>query len=670
MSISNSINRKFVESFNIDDYEILTDDGWKDCKAIHKTIPYRVWEVQTTDSTLKCADDHILFDEHMNETFVKNLHAGQLIQTQDGLKEVVACKQLEFEDNMYDIELDDNTNHRYYTNGILSHNTTTYTVFCMWLATLFSEKKILICANKLQTAIEIMDRLRRAYEQLPFWIKPGVLVYNKSEITFSNMSSIKAFSTSSSGARGTSGNVIIIDEMAFIPKNIIDDFFASVMPVISSSKNSKSIIVSTPNGASGLYYDLWQEALQNKALNKRTGWQPFQIHWWETGGIRDEAWKNQQIATIGMERWKQEYECDFLTSSSAKLIPDDVLEKYKMKLTEYRTSGIKPKRQKIISQDETELFEFDMWHEFKPTRTYLASADISEGIGSDKSVLYIWDVTDLSNITMCAKFASSTVSLVQFAFIANRILGLYGNPWLAAERNGVSAGMLDSLRITYGYKNIVAENKKHEPGIYSHVQVKGKACLWARDMLLSECFGFTIYDKDLIDELGIFVKKDTKGMHNVYHAIPGPNSHDDHVLALIWALFILNNERVQDYYIVVETITTQIGVVYAKYLQPLYEYSAADISKLTSDPLYKEFLEYQQEALSLSKKVEQKFKDEDERDIFKYKKPDSYFGDDDGDSWNNTPLSWNMQQGFQQGRQDPGLSLNGKNYIQPSFYVF
>lgn len=109
-----------------------------------------------------------------------------------------------------------------------------------------------------------MDRIRRAYEQLPFWIKPGVLVYNKSEITFANMSSIKAFSTSSSGARGTSGNVIIIDEMAFIPKNIIDDFFASVMPVISSSKNSKSIIVSTPNGASGLYYELWQQALHNK----------------------------------------------------------------------------------------------------------------------------------------------------------------------------------------------------------------------------------------------------------------------------------------------------------------------------------------------------------------------------------------------------------------------
>lgn len=195
----------------------------------------------------------------------------------------------------------------------------------------------MICANKLQTSIEIMDRIRRAYEQLPFWIKPGVLVYNKSEITFSNMSSIKAFSTSSSGARGSSGNVIIIDEMGFIPKNIIDDFFASVMPIISSSKKSKAIVVSTPNGASGLYYDLWQEALQNKRTGNKEGWQPFRIHWWDTGGIRDEAWKRQQIASIGIERWKQEYECDFLTSSTKKLIPDDIIEQYNMKLSEYKS---------------------------------------------------------------------------------------------------------------------------------------------------------------------------------------------------------------------------------------------------------------------------------------------------------------------------------------------
>lgn len=136
------------------------------------------------------------------------------------------------------------------------------------------------------------------------------------------------------------------------------------------------------------------------------------------------------------------------------------------------------------------------------------------------------------------------------------MLALYNNPWLAAERNGVSAGMLDSLRITYGYNNIIVDNKKREPGIYSHVQVKGKACLWTRDMLTSDAFGFTIYDKDLVEEMALFIKKDTKGMHNVYHAMPGPNSHDDHMLAFIWCLYILNGERVNDYFIVCDTITT------------------------------------------------------------------------------------------------------------------
>ena len=105
-----------------------------------------------------------------------------------------------------------------------------------------------------------MDRMRIAYEYLPHWIKPGILVYNKSEITFSNMSSIRAFATSSSASRGFSGSILVIDEMSFIPKNIMDEFFASVMPVVSSAKNSKVIIVSTPNGTSGLYYDIWQQA--------------------------------------------------------------------------------------------------------------------------------------------------------------------------------------------------------------------------------------------------------------------------------------------------------------------------------------------------------------------------------------------------------------------------
>lgn len=94
--------------------------------------------------------------------------------------------------------------------------TTTYTIFCLWYATLFQDKKIMICANKLATAIEIMDRIRKAYENLPYWIKPGILTYNKGEIEFANGSTIRACSTSSSAARGSSCNCITGDSKIYI----------------------------------------------------------------------------------------------------------------------------------------------------------------------------------------------------------------------------------------------------------------------------------------------------------------------------------------------------------------------------------------------------------------------------------------------------------------------
>ena len=65
------------------------------------------------------------------------------------------------------------------------------------------------------------------------------------------------------------------------------------------------------------------------------------------------------------------------------------------------------------------------------------------------------------------------------------------------------------------------------------------------------------------------------------------------------------------------------------------------------------------------------FENEDRNDIFKYVKQDEYFGDgDDGQSWNTTPLDWNMKRGFQQGLQRPSISLNGASYEPPPFYVF
>lgn len=633
MKLSDKIIRKFIDIINIKNWQVKSDIGFVDIKSINKTIPYEIYYLEFLNGQyLKCADNHILIDYEGNEIFAKDAR-DHYIKTDDEIGYCLCTKVIHLgdEENMYDLELADNSNHLYYTNGFLSHNTTSYTVFCMWYATLFPEKKIMICANKLQTAIEIMDRLRRAYEYLPKWLKPGIVTYNKASIEFSNMSSITASSTSSSAARGQSCNCLILDEMAFIPNNIIDDFFASVMPIISSSKNSKAIIVSTPNGASGLYYELWQQANSRSKEGNLDGWKPFRIHWWETGGIRDEAWKQKQISTIGLERWKQEFECDFLTSSTKRLIPEDVLEKYKRKISEYKTLGYLGKTIKLLSEAENNVYEFKMWHAFNPERTYAASGDISEGLGgsADSSVLYVWDITNLSEITLCAMFSSNKVSTVEFAYITNKILTLYNKPWFIAERNGISGGMIDSLRITYQYPHIVTEGKRGEAGIFSHVQTKGKACLWAREMLTNQCFGFKIYDESLIDEFNTFVKKNTKGIHSVYAALP--KCHDDHIMAFVWLCYLLNNDIIEKYYIVASTVQSGLDQIYPNRIEPYNEYSMDDINKISNDPIYKDFIEFKNK---LSKQVNYQLENsqaDNVPDIYKYQQKsfDIYFNDNE-----------------------------------------
>lgn len=559
-------------------------------------------------------------------------------------------------------------------SGRQQGKSTIYCIYSLWLTTFFPEKKVMLLANKAATALELLGRIITGYEYLPKWLKAATTVINKGELSFANMSSIRAFASSSDAARGFSCNVVILDEFGFLNKNVADKLFTSMYPVISSSKNGKFIIVSTPNGTDNLYYDIWCQANSKDIGQNLEGWKPFSMYWWQVPG-HDEAWKEKQIAAIGARRFAQEFNNEFISSSATRrLVPDEIIEKFRMNLSEFKMRGITPKKQRIVSQNEDELYEFDMWHEFDPKRTYAASGDISEGVGGDSSVLYIWDVTDLADIKMCAKFASNTVSVVQFAFICRKILQLYCDPWLFAERNGVSSGMLDSLKITYGYKNIASENKKGESGIYSHVQVKGKACLWARDMLTTQGFGFTIYDKDLIDELAIFVKKDTKGMHLVYQAMPGPNSHDDHVMSLIWLCYALSNETVEKYFIVCQTFTTEMEQIYAKILLPNEDYDTAQVKAATQDPLYKEFIDFKEEMTKkLGAALEQERK-EDETDYmfksFQREQNDSYFGDvDDGQEWSHVGIFQSpAQQQFTPQPPAPVPPLN-RNNIQPSFYI-
>lgn len=123
-NLSDKIQRKFIESYNIDDYEIETDSGFVDIEKLLVTIEYEKYYLKTKNGLeLFCADNHIIFDENFNEKFVVNLKKGDKIITKNGLDivdEIFSCNENE---NMYDLQLNDKSNHRYYTNDILSHNT-------------------------------------------------------------------------------------------------------------------------------------------------------------------------------------------------------------------------------------------------------------------------------------------------------------------------------------------------------------------------------------------------------------------------------------------------------------------------------------------------------------------------------------------------------------------
>ena len=118
-------DRKFIETVEIDDWEIETDTGWSDIKAIGKTIEYDEWLLKTDNLGLICANTHIVFDEFFNEIFIKDLKVGDRILTKNGVETVQLCYNTNILSNMFDLQLDD-INHRFYTNDILSHNS-------MWL---------------------------------------------------------------------------------------------------------------------------------------------------------------------------------------------------------------------------------------------------------------------------------------------------------------------------------------------------------------------------------------------------------------------------------------------------------------------------------------------------------------------------------------------------------
>ena len=183
-----------------------------------------------------------------------------------------------------------------------SGKTTTLVAYILHYVLFNNNINVAILANKAATARDILARLQLAYEHLPKWLQQGVLSWNKGSLELENGSRIVASATSSSAVRGGSYNMIFLDEFAFVPQNIAEDFFSSVYPTISSGKSTKVVVISTPNGMN-LFYKLWSDA-----ENQINSYVPIEVHWSEIPG-RDEKWKKETIANTSAEQFSREFEC-------------------------------------------------------------------------------------------------------------------------------------------------------------------------------------------------------------------------------------------------------------------------------------------------------------------------------------------------------------------------
>ena len=404
---------------------------------------------------------------------------------------------------------------------------TTMTVGILLWYILFNEAKtVAVLANKAKTAREILNRLKIAYEELPHWIQQGVSVWNKGDIELENKSRVLADSTASSAIRGWSINFLYLDEFAFVPNNIAEEFFTSVYPTISSGETAKILISSTPNGMNH-FYKMWTEATEG-----RNGFTHIEANWRSVPG-RTEAWALKQRKALGDDKYMQEMECEF-HGSTGTLISGMVL--------------------KSLAFVKPQTFEgiVGLCYYEKPIRgrKYVLVADTSRGKGLDYSAFTVIDVTELPYKVVCT-YKDNDISPIVFPSIIAKIAKWYNEAYALIEINDNGQQVVDSLFDDYEYENILSTQvTKHKVvlswamgggtasrGILTTKSVKRLGCSLMKNLI--ENYKLTFQDFGIISELSTFINK-----RNSYEADEGAN--DDLVMCLVLFSWMTNQPFFSD----------------------------------------------------------------------------------------------------------------------------
>lgn len=388
--------------------------------------------------------------------------------------------------------------------------TTTAAAYILWFTITNKEKTSVILGNKASLAREILDRAKLMYEYLPSWMKPGILEWNKGRIKFDNKSQIVTGATSASAARGYSIALLYLDELSFVHQNIVNEFWTSTYPTISSGNESRVIISTTPNGYD-FFYKLWKESEAGISEFRRLKFD------WRDHPERDEKWHDTQLRNLGEEKFSQEFGAEFLGASNT-LISSKHL---------YKLSPIVPLT-RLLPESET-LLQYYPPHS---QHSYIMTVDVSRGADLDYSTFTVLDVSVMPYEVVCV-YRDNTVNPQVYPEVISRIATLYNQAFVLIEINDLGQQVADILYYDLEYENVYMSVKddvreggdsKSKPGMRTTKSSKAKGCSALKALI--EDNHLNVNDIEIINELGNFVRVGAS-----YKADSG--KHDDLVMCLV-----------------------------------------------------------------------------------------------------------------------------------------
>lgn len=402
---------------------------------------------------------------------------------------------------------------------------------------IFNESKdIGILANKGDIAREIMRRVQKTYEELPDWMQHGVESWNKSSFVLENGCRALAAASSSSAVRGYSFSCLLLDEAAFIPNYA--EFSSSVLPTISSGKETKLVMISTPNGRNH-FFDIYTDATIDRDPITGCGSNGFYPIFADYRCIPEHdnpTWVAGMIAQLGSEqRFDQEYRAEFI-GSTMTLVSPAKLKTLRSSLPTFHNNDLKVYTPTI-----------------PPNSTYILTADCSKGKGLDNHAFNVIRV-DQQPFTQVAAFKNNMLSPVEYAEVVYRTAKQFNDAWVLVELNDIGALVARVLVHDLEYENIICSiamgkkgqvpcyfQEKSEPGVLTTKRTKAIGCQMLKAII--EHDKLIIKDRDTISELTTFIRSDLST--DSYSAQEG--AKDDLVMSLVLFGWLSNSDYFRNF---------------------------------------------------------------------------------------------------------------------------